>query len=212
MLEASSAPCGVVEQETDEGFAVVDLIGGCESECLGEFEAEDLDIFVGLGRGRAFADVAREVELHPFTEEARAGKVSGEESPALGTVTGLFDEFAFGGGEGRFAGFDTACGEFDEGLARGVAVLSLEDDVWIAGVGGFVDGEDDDGAVVADNVAGVDVAAGLLNLVGEDGEDFALIGESGGDDAGFGGGFPASGGGSGCLSFVNHRAKVSSCI
>jgi hypothetical protein len=34
---------------------------------------------------------------------------------------------------------------------------------------------------VADDVAGVDVAAWLLNLVCEDREDFALVGEFGGD-------------------------------
>ncbi len=47
----------------------------------------------------------------------------------------------------------------------------------------FVDGEDDDGAVVADDVADVGVAAGLFDLVGEDGEDFAFVGEFGGDEA-----------------------------
>ncbi len=55
------------------------------------------------------------------------------------------------------------------------------------GIFGLVDGEDDDGAVVADDVADVDVAAGLLDLVGEDGEDFALVGEFGGDEARLGG-------------------------
>ena len=46
----------------------------------------------------------------------------------------------------------------------------------------LVDGEDDDGAVVADDVANVDVAAGLFHLVGEDGEDFTFVGEFGGDE------------------------------
>ncbi len=54
-----------------------------------------------------------------------------------------------------------------------------------AGVAGLVDGEDDDGAVVTDDVAGVEVAAGLFDLVGEDGEDSAFVGELGGDEAGF---------------------------
>jgi hypothetical protein len=44
---------------------------------------------------------------------------------------------------------------------------------------------------MTDDVNGVDVAAGLLHFVGDDGEDFAFIGEFGGDETGFGGGlFP----------------------
>jgi len=94
-----------------------------------------------------------------------------------------------------------------------MAVLALEDDVGIVGVLRFVDRKDDDGAIVADDVAGVDVAAWLLNLVGEDREDFAFVGEFGGDETRFGGwSLFAGGGGSGCLSFGSHRAKVSSCI
>ena len=68
-----------------------------------------------------------------------------------------------------------------------MTVLALEDDVGVVGVFRLVDGEDDDGAIVTDDVAGVDVAAWLLNLVGEDREDFALVGEFGGDEARFGG-------------------------
>ncbi len=138
---------------------------------------EDFDVLVGFGSGGAFADVAGEVDLHPLAEEARAGEVFCEEGPAFGAVAGLFDHLAFGGGERSFAGFDAAGGEFDEDLAGGVSVLALEDDVGIFGVLRFVDGEDDDGAVVADDVADVDVAAGLLDFVREDGEDFALVGE-----------------------------------
>ena len=115
---------------------------------------------------------------------------------------------------GGFAGFDAAGGKFDEELAGGVAVLALEDDVGVGGIAGFVDGEDDDGTVVTNDVADVDVAAGLFDLVGEDGEDFTFVGEFGGDELGFAerlflcGGF----GGGGFLYLGSHRAKVSSCI
>ena len=71
-------------------------------------------------------------------------------------------------------------------MAGGVAVLALEDDLRVVGVLRFVDGEDDDGAVVADDVAGVDIAAGLFDLVGDDGEDLAFVSEFGGDETGFG--------------------------
>ena len=79
-------------------------------------------------------DVAGEVDLHPFAEEAGAGEVFGEEGPAFGAVAGLFDHLALGGGEGGFAGLDAAGGEFEEELAGGVAVLADEDDVGVGGV------------------------------------------------------------------------------
>ena len=103
--------------------------------------------------------------------------------PALGAEAGLLDQLALGGGEGGFVGLDAAGGQLEEELAGGVAVLALEDDVGVGGVLGLVDGEDDDRAVVADDVALVDEAAGLLDLVGVDGEDLALVGELGGDEA-----------------------------
>ena len=61
----------------------------------------------GSGADGALADVAGEVELHPFAEEAWAGEVFGEEGPAFGAVAGLFDELALGGGEGGFVGLDS---------------------------------------------------------------------------------------------------------
>ena len=83
-----------------------------------------------------------------------------------------------------------------------------------AGILRLVDGEDDDGTVMADDVAGVDVAAGLFDFVGNDGEDLAFVGELGGDEPGLGERFFLSGydGGGGCLYLGRHRAKVSSCI
>ena len=66
-----------------------------------------------------------------------------------------------------------------------MAVLALEDDVGIVGVAGFVDGEDDDGTVVTNDVANVDVAARFFHCVSEDGEDFTFVGEFGGDKPGF---------------------------
>src|ERR1700722_7858913 len=129
LLEMTGATGRVVEHEADEGFAVVDLVGGDEGEGFGEGEAEDLDVFVGLGRGGAFAEVTGEVNLHPLTEEAGAGEVFGEEGPAFGAVPGLFDHLAFGGGEGGFVGVDASGWELDEELIGGVAELTDEDDV-----------------------------------------------------------------------------------
>ena len=112
----------------------MDFVGGDEGEGLGEREAEDLDLLVGFRGGGAFADVAGQVDLHPFAEEAGAGEVFGQQGPAFGAVAGLFDHLALGGGEGGFVGFDAAGGKFDEELAGGVAVLALEDDVGVIGV------------------------------------------------------------------------------
>ena len=110
-----------------------------------------------------------------------------EEGPAFGAVAGLLDHLAFGGGEGWFAGFDSTGGKLDEELAGGVTVLALEDDVGVGGISRFVDCEDDDGAVVTDDVANVGVAAGFFDFVGEDGEDFTFVGKFGGDELCFGG-------------------------
>ena len=67
---------------------------------------------------------------------------------------------------------------------------------------------------MADDVTGVDMTAGLLNFVADDGEDPAFEGEFGGDEAWFGGWFFLDGGyrGAGHLYLGSHRPKVSSCI
>ena len=75
-----------------------------------------------------------------------------------------------------------------------MAILAFEDDVGVGGVGAVVDGEHDDGAVVADDVLDVAMAVGLFERVGEDVEDAAFEGEFGGDElwrraAGLGRGF-----------------------
>ncbi len=62
-----------------------------------------------------------------------------------------------------------------------MAVLALEDDVGIGGVFGLIDGEDDDGAIVTNDVADIDAAAWFFHFVGEDGEDLTFVSEFGGD-------------------------------
>jgi hypothetical protein len=74
-----------------------------------------------------------------------------------------------------------------------MAILALEDDVGVAGVFRVVDGEDDDRAIVTNNVAGVDAAAGFFDLVGDDGENLPFVSKFGRDKAGFGGFFLAGG-------------------
>jgi len=86
-------------------------------------------------------------------------------------------------------------GQLDEVLASGVAILAFEDDVGVGGAGAVVDGEHDDGAVVADNVLDVAVTVGLFKRVGKDVEDFSFVGELRGDELGGAGAFGGFGGG-----------------
>lgn len=79
---------------------------------------------------------------------------------------------------------------------------------------------------MADDVTGVNEAAGLFELIGEDREDFALVGELGRDEFRLGElrgrlndgccrrfwGLGLEGAVLGLLSFCGHEAKVSSCI
>lgn len=178
---------GVVEEDADEGFAVLDFAGVDEAEDFGEGGHVDLDFFIFLGGGLAEGETFGEEDGHGFGEEAGAGVVVDVFGPAFGAVAGFFDELALAGGDELFAGLDAAGGEFEEELAGGVAVLSDEEDAGIGGIGFGVDGEDDDGAVVADDVAGGLDAAGLDDLIFGDPEDVALV-------YGFGGeGFAAAG-------------------
>ena len=134
VLKAARTTSAVIKHQADEGLAVVDFVGVDEGESFRESEAEDFNIFVRFGGGGALADVSGQVDLHPFTEEARAGEVLCQQGPAFGAVAGLFDELAFRGGESGFVGFDAAGGKFDQREACGVAILTLEDDVGVAWV------------------------------------------------------------------------------
>ena len=145
------------------------------------------DFFIGLGVGLAWVQVFGQVDLHVFAEEAGAGVVADEPGPAAGAKAGFFDEFAFSGGEGGFAGLDAASGELEEELPGGVAILTLDEDGGVGGIRGGIDSEDDDGAVVANDVAFAGDSAGLGDDVGGDREDATLEGDDGGEDAGFAG-------------------------
>jgi len=156
-----------------------------EGEEFGERDVEEIDFFVEFGLGDSGFEVFGEVDLHGLGDEAGTGKVADEAGPFAGAEAGLFDELAFGGGEGSFAGIDGAGGEFEEILGGGVAVLALDEDEGVGGIRGGVDGEDDDGAIVADDVAGSGDAVGFGDFVGGDGEDFSFEGYLRGEDDGF---------------------------
>ena len=51
----------------------MDFILFDKGEGFGEGDAEDFYLLVGFGLGCAGADLAGEVDLHPFAEEAWAG-------------------------------------------------------------------------------------------------------------------------------------------
>ena len=175
------------------------------------------DLFVGFGVGLAGVNIFGEEDLHVLAEKAWAGVVADESRPAACTETCFFDELAFGGGERRFAWLDAASGELQKELAGGVAVLSLDEDGRVVGVGGGIDSEDDDGAVVSNDVSLAGDAAGFGYDVGGDGEDAALEGDDGGEnlcflgggfDLGFRGGF----GGGGLIDLGRHGGTVSFCV
>ncbi len=189
-----------------ENFAGVDL-----GKKFRERDGMKGDLFVLLGLGGAGAEVFGEEDLHGLGEEAGAGVVADQARPAAGAEASLFNELAFGGGEGGFAGFDAACGELKQKLSGGVTILALEQDGGVVGVLARVHGEDDDGAVVADDVAGAGDATGLGDLVGDDGEDLALEADFGLKDGDFG--FGRAGG---CFGWeigdFRHGGTVSFCV
>lgn len=153
----------------------MNFVGCDESERFGERHAKDLDILVVLELGGPVADVAGEVYLHPLAEEAGAGEVFVEESPALCAEAGFFDHLALGGSQRGFAGIDAASGQFYKESTGSVAILAFEDDVGVFGVPGLVYSEYDNRAVVANDLPCVDVAARLDDFIRENREHFAFV-------------------------------------
>ena len=154
---------------------------------IGERGHEDVNFFVFFGCGLAEGEVFGEEDIHGFGDEAWGGEVGDVFGPAFGGVAGFFGELALGSGDKFFAGLDAAGRELEEELIGGVAVLADEEDAGIGGIGFCVHCEDDDGAVVADDVAGdVDVAGFLDGVVG-DPEDRAAVDLFGLEDLGFAG-------------------------
>ena len=120
--------------------------------------------------------VARKI-FHPLPDKTRAGVVAHQTLPFLCAIPGLFDQFAFRGGQRLFAGFDAAGGQFQQVFTSGMAILAFENDKRVGGVGAVVHGKHNDGTVVPDDVARGTNAIGLLHVVRVDGEDTALKGE-----------------------------------
>ena len=164
-----------IELDADQGFAVEDGAGVDEAEDLGEGDEVEIDALVVFGLGVAEGEAFGEKDLHPLAEKAGAGEVADERGPLFGAVAGLFDELALGGGEPGFVAVDLAGGQLPQILAGGVAVLALHDDERVALAFGIVDGEDDDRAVVADDVAGGLDSVGLDDVVAEDLEERAFV-------------------------------------
>jgi len=177
-----------VKHYGDKCFAVANLSGIDEAEDFGEWDEINLQALIGLWLGFAGCETFGEKDLHPFAEEAGAGVVAGELCPFFGTESGFFDELALGGGEALFVAIDFSGRNFIEVLGGGVAVLTLDDDERILLTLRVVDGEDDDGAVVPDDVALDGREAGLEDLVLVDAEERPLVGHFGrADGRGFAG-------------------------
>ena len=159
----------------------MDLAFVDEAQQLGEGHEHDFEALVLVRRSGAGSESFREEDLHPLGKEAGAGVVAGELRPVLCAEAGLFGELTPGGDEAVFAGVDFAGGNFVEELRGGVAVLALEDDerVFLLRV---VDGEDDDGASVTDDVADDGATVGFADVFLLDAEERALVGSGAGDD------------------------------
>uniref|UniRef100_E6QM56 Uncharacterized protein n=1 Tax=mine drainage metagenome TaxID=410659 RepID=E6QM56_9ZZZZ len=180
---AFEADFACVEQGRDEGFAVDDLVIVDHVEQLGEPDEAEIDLFVFLGVSVASDKAFGEEDVHAFAEETGAWVVVDERTPLAGGVAGLFGEFAARAIERGFAGIKLASGQLPEELSSGVAILAFDDDPGVFLVFAFavacIDGEDDDGAIVADDVAVRFATARLKDVVVVDAEERALIGNAG---------------------------------
>jgi hypothetical protein len=177
-----------VELDADESFTVENGSVVDQAQDFRERYEVEVDALVFFGLGVAEGEAFGEKDLHPLAEEARAGEVANERGPLLGAVPSFFDELAFGGGEAAFVAVDLAGGKFPEILSGGVAVLALHDDKRVALAFRVVDSEDDDRAVVADDVAGRLDSVGLNDVIAENLEKRALVFQNRGEDfGGFGG-------------------------
>src|ERR1035438_6966702 len=113
-------------------------------------------------------------DLHRLAQKARAGIVLDQRLPSFCAVAGLFGEFPLGAQQGVFAGFQLAGRQFPQESVGGMAILPLDNDPWVTLVFGVVDGQDDHAAVVADNVAGSQLAAWFDEAVTEHTEERPL--------------------------------------
>lgn len=93
--------------------------------------------------------------------------------PLFGGIAGLFQELALGTGEGILAFVDASGGKFPKIAIGGVAILAGEENARL-GLG-VVDGHDDDGAGMADEIAANTLAAGLYYLLAADVEDWRFV-------------------------------------
>ncbi len=174
----------MIQHDADEGFAVFDLAGVDETHDLGEGRHADFNLLVFFGRGFAEGEVFGEEDVHGFGDEAGGGEVGDVFRPALCGIAGFFGQFALGGGDEFFIGLDPAGGELEEELVRSVAVLADEKDVGVFRVCAGVDGENNDRAVVTDDIAGGGDVAGFANGVVGDPKDLAAVDLFGVEDFG----------------------------
>lgn len=140
-----------------------------------------VDDLVVFGFGLALAQAGRQIDSHGFGDKAGAGIELENPAPMIGAVTGFLDQFAFGSRQFGFAGIDAAGRQFPEIIASRVAILALEQ--YAGRSGGIIDGQNDDGAGVVNEIAADFDTSRLLNMVGSDPEDGAAIDRTGRNQA-----------------------------
>lgn len=185
LLFGLAAPLGLgggegtpVEEKAGEGFAIGELAVIDEVLEFVAGEPAGLDALVLHGLGGALGESGGEEEVHLLGDVAGGGIEGGEAFPVAGAEAGFFPEFAFGGGEGLFAGVDASGGEFPDFSLDGEAELGDEQNAALG-----VDGEDDGGALVSDDEAMDFEAVVVLGSGFFDGKDGRAEHLAGAEDA-----------------------------
>ncbi len=164
-------------------FAVLDFVVQNHFHRFGQGNQMDFNDFIVFRFGLASAQAGGEIHRHGFRHEAWARIELQDAAPALGAVSGLFDEFALGGLQFLFAGIDASGGKFPEIILGGMTVLALEQHA--RDRTRIVDGHHHDRAGVVNEVAASFDASGLADVVGGDPEDGSSINGAGRDQASF---------------------------
>lgn len=159
---------GVVEDGCG-GLGVLDGAALNHAQEFGELEAARFDAFVVFGMSLAYGYAGGEEDPHDFGGDAGGGEELHDFAPVARFAAGLFGEFAACSRSQPFFRFDVAGDQFPQEFSGGVTVLAHQQDGAI-----LENGEDDDGAVVNQDLANGGYAAWLGNLVFAKVEDFAL--------------------------------------
>lgn len=110
--------------QADESLGILDRTIEDHSHRLVPGHDQGLDLFAGLERHLAGGEVACQVQVHAFVENARRHGELAQLLDAGSAVAGFFDQFSFGGRGRVFARFQRASGKFNQSLVHRHAVVA----------------------------------------------------------------------------------------